>query len=110
MIEDDALRKAQKIEDQVERWDLFAKLVPTLFLFGCFVSLAVGVGFEILFNIGMIAFASTAVVWWFWAIFSIRYLVKIFKRAAENLIKVSDELSSIKNEYKELRDEENRGS
>ena len=101
------LEKAQKIERQVERWDLFAKLAPTVFLIICFAFLAMGAGFETLFNVGMIAFAVTAVTWWFWTIFSIRYLVQLFRRATLNLIETGAELKIIKQEYKDLRDEEN---
>ena len=100
------LDKTQKIEQQVERWDLFAKLAPTVFLMGCFAFLAMGVGFETLFNIGMIAFAITAVTWWFWTLFSIRYLVRIFRRATIKLLETGDELKAVKQEYRKLRDDE----
>jgi membrane protein YdbS with pleckstrin-like domain len=101
------LEKARKIERQVERWDLFAKLAPTFFLLGCFAFLAMGMSFEVLFNIGMVAFGITAVTWWFWTIYSIRHLVRIFRRATENLMDVGEELKAVKKEYRELRDEEN---
>lgn len=104
------LEKADKIEKQIERWDLFAKLAPTVFLLGCFAFLAMGMSFETLFNIGMIAFAITAVIWWFWTLFSIRHLIRIFKRATENLIETGEELKAVKREYQELRNEENRSS
>lgn len=101
------LEKTKKIEQQVERWDLFAKIAPTIFLIGCFVLLAMGVSFEIMFNIGLSGFAVTAVIWWFWAIFSIRLLIKILNRATENLFEVGNELKRVKKEYQELRNEEN---
>lgn len=101
------LEKAKKIEQQVERWDLFAKTVPTIFLIGCFAFLAMGFSFEMMFTIGLGGFAITAVVWWFWAIFSIRLLVRILSRATENLFEVGNELKKVKKEYQELRNEEN---
>lgn len=101
------LERTKKIEKQVERWDLFAKLAPTIFLLGCFAFLAMGMSFETLFKFGMVAFAITAVTWWFWTIYSIRHLVRIFKRATENLIETGQELKAVKKEYVELRDEEN---
>jgi hypothetical protein len=101
------LLKANKIEKQMERWDLFAKLAPTVFLFLCFILLAMGVDFEILFKFGMALFAATAVTWWFWTIYSIRQLVLIFKRSTENLFEIGNELKEVKKEYRELRDEEN---
>lgn len=104
------LDKAQKIEQQVERWDLFAKLAPTFFLIICFIFLALGVGFDTLFTIGMIGFAMTAVTWWFWTLFTIRFLVRIFHRATLNLIETGSELKAVKQEYQELRNEENNRS
>jgi len=101
------LDKSKNIEKQVERWDLYAKLAPTFFLVTAFVCLAFGVSFETLFNAGMVWFSLTAVTWWFWTIFSIRYLVTLLRRATENLIEVGDELKEVKREYQELRDDEN---
>lgn len=108
MEENNDLLKAKQIEKQVERWDLFAKLAPTLFLFVCFILLATGITqFEILFIIGMTMFALTAVTWWFWTIFSIRHLVKLFYKSTKDLIETGDELRAIKKEYRDLRHEEN---
>ena len=103
------LERAKRIEAQVERWDLFAKMTPTIFLLGCFVLLALGVfEFRTVFYIGFGLFVVTAVTWWFWTIFSIRFLIRLFNKATNNLIEVSNELNQVKNEYKEIRDEENR--
>lgn len=105
------LKRAELIEKQVERWDLFAKIAPVLFLLTSLFLLSVGaVGFDILFRVGMVLFALTAVSWWFWTIFSIRFLITILNRATHNLVEVSAELTQVKKEYKELRDEENRRS
>lgn len=109
-MENKDLEYAKKIEKQVERWDLFAKIAPTLFLFVSFIFLAMGYSFETLFNIGMLGFSVTAVTWWFWTLFSIRFLIRLFKKATINLFEVGDELKIVKKEYRELRDEEtNRG-
>lgn len=93
------LEKAKKIEKQVERWDLFAKLAPTIFLFICFVLLLNGAGFNTVFLIGMVCFALTAVTWWFWTIFSVRYLVKLFYKTSQDLVETSNELKAIRKEY-----------
>lgn len=107
MEENGELKKAKKIEQQVERWDLFAKIAPTIFLIGCFAFLAMGFSFEVLFNIGMIAFGVTAVVWWFWTIYSIRFLVKLMHRTTQKLLDTGAELMAVKKEYKEIHDEKN---
>lgn len=102
------LQKASRIEDQVERWDLFAKVAPAFFLLVCFLLLIVeAVSFQTVFSVGMVLFALTAVTWWFWTIFSIRFLVKLLKRASTGLIDVTTDLSETKKDLKEYVDEEN---
>ena len=106
------IEKTYRLEKQVENWDLFAKIAPTIFLIVCFVLLAIGsVSFDTVFYIGMVLFALTAVVWWFWTIFSIRFLVRTLRRASIGLIEVTSELVNAKKELKEIvRHEENNRS
>lgn len=97
------LARAAKIEQQVLRWDLYAKIAPALFLSVCFVLLLLDmIQFEIVFWIGIVLFAFTAVVWWFWTIFSIRFLVRMLSRASNGLLEVSTELKKIKEEYRDV--------
>ena len=92
---------------QVERWDLFARLVPTVFLVINIILVTTGViNFEQAFWVGLGLFAVTAVTWWFWTIYTIRHLVKTLNRASKNLqevrsefIAVSKDLKDIKNDY-----------
>lgn len=102
------IKKSKRIDLQVEHWDLYAKIAPTVFLLVCFALLLTGsVSFNTVFTIGMILFALTAVVWWFWTIFSIRFLVKTLNRASNGLIAVTEELIETKKELKEyLREED----
>lgn len=101
------LEKARKIERQVQRWDKFAKLAPTLFLVVCFILLFTeNADFDVIFLIGMIGFGLTSVVWWFWTLFSITYLVRTFYKAAEELETTGKELREIR---KELNGAINRG-
>lgn len=103
--------RSKKIDKQVERWDLFAKIAPTIFLIVCLILLLTeSVTFEQVFSIGMILFALTAVTWWFWAIFSIRFLVKTISRARHGLIEVTYELKEARKELRELIDDENNNS
>lgn len=98
--------KLTKIEKQVERWDIMAKTAPIVFLAISFVFLALDLSyFDILFFMGSIFFATTAAIWWFWIISTIRFLARIYKKTTENLIEVADDLKQIREEYKELRDE-----
>jgi hypothetical protein len=86
----------EKIETQVERWDLFARLVPTVFLIINLVLVTTGIiNFEQAFWVGLGLFALTAVTWWFWTIYTIRHLVKTLNRATKNLGEVRDEFKSV---------------
>lgn len=91
---------ASRIEKQVLRWDLYAKLAPTIFLLVCFILLAFNlVGFDVLFWVGITLFSFTAVVWWFWTIFSIRFLLKTLSRASSGLVDVSNDLKQVKKDF-----------
>ena len=101
--------KAHRIEKQVERWDMFAKLAPTFFLFVCFVLLVTGnTTFNTIFLFGMMGFSITAVVWWFWTIYSIRYLVRMFNRATNDLIETGEELKSVREELRNATNNSNQ--
>lgn len=89
-----------KIEKQVARWDLYAKIAPTIFLVVSTVSVTYGVtSFDTLFNIGMIIFAFTAVTWWFWTIITIKYIIKTMSSATQNLTEVKQDLKDIRKEF-----------
>ena len=98
--------KNQKIAKQVERWDLFARLTPTLFLATSLILVLFDiVKLEYAFYIGLAGFAVTAVSWWWWAIFTIKYLVTILSRASSNLTDVNNEIKIVKKELEDLKDE-----
>jgi len=93
-----------KIEQQVERWDLFARLVPTIFLLIAIVLVTTNIiDFETAFWVGMGLFACTAVTWWFWTIYTIRYLVKVLNRASTNLQEVREEFKKVSKDLKEYK-------
>jgi len=94
------------IEAQVERWDMFARLVPTVFLVINLILVTTGViNFEQAFWIGLGLFALTAVTWWFWTIYTIRHLVKTLNRASKNLQEVRSEFTSVYKDLKELKND-----
>jgi hypothetical protein len=96
----------QKIAQQVERWDLYARLTPTIFLFGSLLLIVFKIiNFETAFYVGLVGFAFTAVVWWWWAIFTIKYLVTVLNRTSKNLQDAATEISGISTEIEKLKDD-----
>jgi len=99
-------KKAQKIEQQVERWDLFARIVPTVFLVVCIGLIGTGIiDFETAFWVGLALFAMTAVTWWFWTIFTIRLLVITVNRASKNLGEVREEFAQVNKDLEALKND-----
>ena len=98
--------KNQQIKKQVERWDLFARLTPTMFLLTTLLLTIFDiVKIEYAFYVGLIGFAFTAVTWWWWAIFTIKYLITTLARASANLTNVDQEVADVKMELRKLKDE-----
>jgi type II secretory pathway component PulM len=95
------------IEAQVERWDLFARLVPTVFLVINLILVSTGViNFEQAFWVGLGLFAVTAVTWWFWTIYTIRHLVKTLNRASKNLQEVRSEFIAVSKDLKDIKNDD----
>jgi hypothetical protein len=95
------MNKSTKIEKQVARWDLYAKITPTFFLVASAISLTYGItSFDTLFNIGMVLFAFTAVTWWFWTIITIKYIIKTMSSATTDLLEVKQDLKGIREEIR----------
>jgi len=96
----------EKIQKQVDRWDLFAQIAPTVFLIMSVILISLGlIDFNVAFYIGLGLFATTAVTWWFWTIYTIRHLVKTLNRATKNLAEVRNEFLEINKDIRNLRND-----
>jgi len=94
----------QEIEKQVERWDLFARIAPTVFLLiNVILVITKTIDFETAFWVGLALFAMTAVTWWFWTIFTIRRLIRLLNRASKNLGEVREEFREVSQEVDKLK-------
>jgi ABC-type multidrug transport system fused ATPase/permease subunit len=104
--EKDTVRNKQ-IVSQVERWDLFARLFPTVFLIITVILIVAGIiDFDTAFFVGLGLFAVTAVTWWFWAIYTIKHLVYTLNTASKGLKEVKDEFVEINKSIQEMRNDE----
>ena len=93
-----------KIEDQVQRWDMFARVIPIIFLIGALGLVCLGViDYKQAFWAGLAVFAVTAVTWWFWTIYTIRHLVHTLHRASKNLGEVREEFKRVSKEVHDIQ-------
>ena len=94
----------KRIASQIERWDAYARLVPTIFLVVISaLSILELISIETAFYLGLGGFAFTAVVWWWWTIFTIKYLITALNRASKNLREVNNEVKEITQEVNEMK-------
>jgi|TARA_B110000977_G_scaffold148187_1_gene187933 hypothetical protein len=100
------IEETKRVEKQVERWDLYARVAPTVFLIISAICISFGIiDFSAAFFIGIGLFAVTAVTWWFWTIFTIKHLVYTLNRASKNLLEVREEFRSINSDLKDFKDD-----
>ena len=98
--------KHPEIIKQVENWDMYARLVPTLFLFGFGTLILLGyIEFQMVFYVGLGLFAVTAICWWFWTIYTIKLLVGTLNIASDGLADVRDEFRKINKDIREFKDD-----
>jgi hypothetical protein len=89
-------KKRDKVERQVEIWELYARILPPVFLLISILLVSFQIiDFDTAFYVGLGLFSCTAVVWWFWTIFTIRQLVRTLGRATKNLNSVRSEFRDI---------------
>jgi hypothetical protein len=98
--------KHPEIIKQVENWDMYARLVPTLFLFGSGTLILLGyIEFQMAFYVGLGVFSATAICWWFWTIYTIKLLVGTLNIASDGLADVRDEFRKINKDIQEFKDD-----
>ena len=101
--------KHRKIERQVGQWDIYARIMPTLFLLVAITLVWSGyIDFAQAFWLGLGLFSITAVTWWFWTIYTIRQLVKTLNRASKNLAEVRAEFKSVAQDIEAMRSNDKR--
>ena len=97
-------KKIDKIEAQVQLWDMFARVVPIIFLVFALGLVCLGsIDWKEAFYAALAVFAVTAVTWWFWTIYTIRHLVHTLHRASKNLHEVREEFKQISREVHDTK-------
>lgn len=93
--------KRQQITKFIKKWDLCAKLSPICFLVAVGILWAGGViTLTTGFYVALVAACLVVLFWWIWAIYTIRYLVKVLLRADVKLNWVTNEFVQLKEEIK----------
>ena len=99
--------KHKTIVDQVAKWELYARLTPTVFLLLSIFLVSFNIiDFKTTFFVGLGLFAITAVTWWFWTIYTIRHLVITLHRASESLLDVHNEFKTVQKGMVEMKNEQ----
>lgn len=88
----------KKIQQQVQYWRLYAKVLPLAFLGTLFLLHTIGwdsVIQKILVCGGTIMFAS-AIVWWYWVLKKIHIFAGTLNKATDTIENIAKEVKSIK--------------
>ena len=97
-------KQIEKIEAQVQLWDMFARIVPIVFLVFALGLVCLGIiDYKQAFWAALSVFAVTAVTWWFWTIYTIRLLVRTLHRASKNLSEVREEFKKVSREVHDTK-------
>lgn len=88
----------QTVITQVRIWDLYAKVMPLVFLM-IIASLFIfnKEHIEWLFYTGVGLFGITCIIWWWWTLSTIAKLVWALQKAEKDLDHVAEEITKIRN-------------
>jgi len=93
-----------KIRRQVKWWDLYAKVMPILYLLiGAVVYYAGMAELENLLWVGFGVLIITAVLWWFWTVNVIGEISERTNKAENGIQEVLHDIKQIKELVKEIR-------
>lgn len=94
-----------RIRKEVHYWNLFAKVAPFLFSGLAFVFYRMGmIDFTDILIVGGVAFAITAVLWWFWTVNTIGHVSDRVHKAEEGIQDVLTDLKIIRQLFQDIKD------
>ena len=86
-----------KIDKQIARWELYAKVAPICFiLIFIFLLWTDFVELTVLYYVSLVLIAVTSTVWWFWSIYTVRYVISKMSNASHSLDELKAEIEEIK--------------
>jgi len=89
--------KKLKIDKQIARWELYAKLAPVCFIIiSTILILTNCIEITTLYYISICLTAITVIIWWIWSIYTVRYVINKMTNASEGLYELKLELEEIK--------------
>lgn len=97
--------KNSYVRKKVQRWDMFAKAVPTLILLLNFVLVVFNyVDFHNAFWLTLILVSTISCVWWIWTVTTVRLVKKTLNDAENSLLDVKQDITEIVKDVKEFQD------
>ena len=94
----------KQIEKQVERWDMYARIVPAIFLVVCGGLILAGIiDYKQAFWAAVVVTAVTAVTWWFWTISTIGNISERVHKAESGVQEVLTELKIIRQIFQDIK-------
>ena len=89
----------------MQRWDMFAKAVPTLILLLNFVLVVFNyVDFHNAFWLTLILVSTISCVWWIWTVITVRLVKKTLNDAENSLLDVKQDITEIVKDVKNFQD------
>jgi hypothetical protein len=104
MTDEHQENKIKTIEDQVHKWNLYAKYAPLVSLVAITVLWATNiVDINIVFYATLTLIAITSTIWWFWTLKTILYLLGTINNTAESFKWIQQEFELLKSEIEKIK-------
>lgn len=104
-------------QKEITMWQWMARILPVVYLMGSLLVITVGLDSwsSILICVTLTALSAFAIGWWWWAMDTIRQIMKMFDRNLKRYEEIADELSDVRHELREhlpgkKRDKSNRNT
>lgn len=104
MADKQVRRRQSYVRKKVQRWDMFAKAVPTLILLLNFVLVGFNyIDFHNAFWITLILVSSISCVWWIWTVITVQLVHKTLNDAENSLLEVKQDIKEVVDDVKGFR-------